>query len=271
MAAVHGRVLSLLGLLVTLAGCSPEPGTAQGRLVDARTDAPVADAELRFANRGDACPATTTRTDADGRFTVTNLCGEAAWTVTPVDPTWYVPEPAAAGPDMALRAWRAPEAAGVYLVEGDEVRPLVTHTVLDVVRIFDTEREVRFPVEIPGAVPRVDAGVVLLVVGDVLGERLPFEALVPSPERRWFGTKDAPQPIDPWVYLGVRFESDAVVVPVDAPLDAAAIERVGGPRPLRYVGGAALPPGRYALPTLDGTRAFILDFGPAPVAATPAP
>ncbi|MDP2304464.1 MAG: hypothetical protein Q8P18_00385 [Pseudomonadota bacterium] len=261
--------LALVG--AALAGCTPEPGTAQGRLVDARSGAAVPNVDLRFVARADKCPAITTTTDTDGRFSVTNLCGEGAWTVTSADPAWYLPDPVAAGPDVALRAWRAPEAAGVYTIAGDVPTPLVTQTVLDVVKVFDTDREVRFPVEIPGEVPRIDADVALLVVGGVLGDKLPFEALVPSPERRWFGTTAAPQPIDPWVYLGVRFESDAVIERVDAPLDAAAIERVGGPRPLQYVRGAALAPGRYALPTADGTRAFILDFGPASAAPAVAP
>lgn len=259
-------------VFATILGCTPEPGTAQGRLVNARSDTPVAEVELRLVARGDTCPPLTTKTDADGRFVVTQLCGEAAWTVTTANPAWYLPEPVAAGPDLRLRAWRAPEAAGVYLVAKDAPTPLLTHTVLDVVRLFGTEREVRFPVEIPGDVPRIDGDVALLVVGDVLGDPLPFEALVASTERRFFGTKDAPQPIDPWVYLGVRFDSDAVIERVDAPLDEAAIERVGGPRLLRYVRGGALAPGRYALPTLDGTRAFILDFGAlAAPAATPPP
>ncbi|MES2641651.1 MAG: hypothetical protein V4850_19320 [Myxococcota bacterium] len=256
-------------VLLALVGCSPEPGTAEGRVVDARSGGPVVGVELRLAAREDKCPATTTTTDADGRYSVAGLCGQGHWTVAPVDQAWYLPEPVTAGPDVTLSVWRAPEAPGVYTIAAGVPTPLVTHTVLDVVRVFDTDREVRFPVEIPGAVPRIDGDVALLVVGDVLGHPLPFEALVPSPERRWFGTKDAPQPIDPWVYLGVRFESDAVLVPVGAPLDPAGIERVGGPRPLQYVRGAALAPGRYALPTVDGSRAFILDFGPPPAPEGP--
>ncbi len=255
-------------LLVALLACTPEPGTTTGRFVDARAGTPVADAEVRLVAAKDECPPLVLRTDADGRFSAAGLCGKARWTVVSGDSAWYVPDPPAAGPDVALRAWRAPEAAGVYTVAGATITPLVTHTVLDAVRVFDSDREVRFPVEIPGALPRIDGDVALLIVGGVLGETPRFEPLVPSPERRWFGTKAAPQPIDPWVYLGVRFASDTVLEPVEAPLDRAGIERVAGPRPLQYVSGAALAPGRYALPTPDGARAFLLDFG-APVAPAP--
>lgn len=160
-------------LLLALLACSPEPGTSAGRVVDARSGAPVAGVELRFSVRADACPATTATTDADGRFSVANLCGQGHWTIAPVDPAWYLPEPATAGPEVTLRAWRAPEAPGVYTIAAGVPTPLVTQTVLDVVRVFDTGREVRFPVEIPGAVPRIDGDVALLVVGTVLGDPLP--------------------------------------------------------------------------------------------------
>lgn len=254
-------------ILVLLLGCAPDPETIQGHLIDARSDQPVPEAELRFTAQKNKCPEQRTTTDAKGRFSISGLCGKAAWTVAPTDLNWYLPAPVVTGPDLTgpeltVRAWRAPETPGVYLLTGTVVTPLVTNTVLDVVRVFDTDREVRFPVELPGVPPRIHADVTLLVVGSVLSDPLPFEPLVPSLERRWFGTKEVPKPVDPWVYLGVRFESDAVVEDVAAPIDPAGIERVEGPRPLQYVSGSALAPGRYALPTLDKSRAFILDFGP---------
>lgn len=244
---------------LALAACAPEPGSAAGRLLDARTDAPIADAEVRLAAADDTCPAVTVKTDAEGRWSASGLCGEAAWTAAPADPGWYLPEAVPAGPDALLRAWRAPPDPGVYTVAGTTVTPLVTHTVLDTARIFDAAEEVRFPVEIPGAVPRISGDAALLLVGDVLPD-LAFAPLVPSPERRWFGTKDAPRAVDPWVYLGVRFTSDTAWERVPATLDTAKLTTVGGARPLRYVPGDALPPGRYALPTADGARAFLLDF-----------
>ncbi len=255
---------------LALAACRPEPGTAAGRLLDARTGAPVADVDVRLVAAGDACPPVTARTDAGGRWSAAALCGEAAWTVAPADPGWYLPEPPAAGTDLELRAWRAPPEPGVYTVADATIAPLVTHTLLDTVRVFDSAEEVRFPVEIPGVVPRIGDGVALLIVGDVL-PTLAFAPLVPSAERRWFGTKDAPVPVDPWVYLGVRFTSDTVFERVAVTVDAARVTTVGGPRPLRYVGADALPVGRYALPTADGTRAFLLDFGDRPPAQAAPP
>ncbi|MFN7144087.1 MAG: hypothetical protein ACK4YP_09940 [Myxococcota bacterium] len=252
------------GVLVAavLTACSPEPGAAAGRLVDARTDAPVPDAEVRLVPSNDACPTVPVKTDAEGRWSASGLCGEAAWTVTPGDTGWYLPEPVPAGPDALLRVYRAPPDPGVYTIAGVTVTPLVTHTVLDTVRILDGTDEVRFPVEIPGALPRIHGDAALLLVGDVLPD-LAFAPLVPSPERRWFGTKAAPRAVDPWVYLGVHFSSDTAWERVPAPLDTTKLTTVGGPRPLRYVPGDALPPGRYALPTADGARAFLVDFGAA--------
>ncbi|MDP2316059.1 MAG: carboxypeptidase-like regulatory domain-containing protein [Pseudomonadota bacterium] len=251
-------------LPVALLGCAPEPGTASGRVLDARSGAPLAGVELQLT-ASKTCPPIATTTDADGRYRAAALCGQATWTVAPTDPRWYLSEAVAAAPDADLRVWRAPETPGVYTVSGVDLTPLVTNTVLDVVRVFGTEQEVRFPVEIPGALPRIDADTALVVVGDVLGETPQFESLVPSPERRWFGTKEAPQPVDPWVFLGVRFRSDTEFERVPTKLDPKGIERVGGARHVQYIGGAALEPGRYALVTADGSRAFLLDFGPPDV------
>ncbi len=251
-------------ILLALAACTPDPGSAAGRLVDARTGAPVTSVAIALVPSDAACAAPAVQTDADGRWTAAGLCGQATWTVTLGDPGWYLPEAAPVGPDVQLRAWRAPPDAGVYLASATAVTPLVTHTALDVVHLFGTDREVRFPAEIPGVLPRIDADTALLLVGDVLGATPRFEPLVPSPERRWFGTKEAPQPIDPWVYLGFRFTSDTEAERVEAAVDPAHIEHVGGPRPLRYIGAAALAPGRYALVTDDALRAFLLDFGAAP-------
>ena len=251
-------------ILLALAACSHEPGSAAGSLVDARTGAPAANVAIALVSSEADCPVPPIQTDADGRWSVTGLCSQATWTVTVGDPDWYLPEAAAVGPDVLLRAWRAPPDAGVYLASATAVTPLVTHTAVDVVHLFGTDREVRFPAEIPGVLPRIDADTALLLVGDVLGDTPRFEPLVPSPERRWFGTKDAPQPIDPWVYLGLRFTSDTEAERVEATVDTAHVERVAGPRPLRYIGAAALAPGRYALLTEDTLRAFLLDFGAAP-------
>jgi hypothetical protein len=154
----------------------------------------------------------------------------------------------------------------VYVLSGTTATLVPSHTVLDTVRVFDTTEEVRFPVEIPGAVPRLAPGDALLVADGLVPE-LAFAPLVPSPERRWFGDKDAPVPVDPWVYLGVRFTSDTAFERVSVALDAARVASPGGPRALRYVAADALPAGRHALPNADGTRAWILDFGAAPAEA----
>jgi hypothetical protein len=252
--------------LLTFLACAPPPGTATGRLVDARTDAPVPDVAVTLATTHDRCPPVSAATDADGRFTATGLCGEVAYTATPTHPDWYMPIPEPVTPDVTLRAFHTPATPGVYVSTGATVTPLVTHTVVDVVHVFDSDTEVRFPVEIPGTLPRISGDTALLVVGGVLGDAPRFEPLVPSAEKRWFGTRDAPVPIDPWVYFGVRFASDTAFTPVLATLDPAHVERIAGPRPAAWYTADALPAGRYGLLTADATRAFLIDFGAAPPA-----
>ena len=258
-----------LPLAVALSACSADPSAAGGRLVDGRTGAAVAGVAVTLAPSDTACTAPLTTTDADGRWSAPGLCADATWTITSGDAGWYLPAPLPAGPDVTVTVWRAPPADGVFLVAGADALPVVTHTVLDTVRVFDSAEEVRFPVEIPGVVPRVRAGDALLVAGPILPD-LTFSPLVPSPERRWFGNKDAPEPIDPWVYLGVKFTSDTTFERVTVVMNDAHVATAGGDRALRYVSAAALPAGRYALPTADGSRAFLFDFGdpPADVPAT---
>lgn len=244
--------------MILLLGCTPEPGTASGTLVDARGGA-IGAAELRLTASLPECAPITVTTDAAGVWSAADLCGQATWTVAPVDPLWYLPQPVAAAIDTTIRVWRAPEGAGVYLVEGTNITTLTTNTVLDSVAVFGTTDLVQLPVEIPGALPRIEASRALLIVGP--DPALAFSPLVAS-DRRVFGTKDAPVPVDPWVYLGVRFTGDTTFEPVTASVRPEGVQSVEGPRALRYVSADALPPGRYALPTTDGSKAWLLDFGP---------
>lgn len=245
--------------MIFLLACTPEPGTASGTFVDARGGT-IPNAELVFTASKTECAPKRATTDADGAWQVADLCGQATWTVAPADPLWFVATPPAAVPDTELRAWRAPESEGVYLIDGTSITTLTTHTVLDAAPVFGTTELVRFPVEIPGEVPRIDGTRALLIVGS--DPALTFAPLVPS-ERRVFGSKDAPRPLDPWVYLGVRFTDDTTHEAVVATVRPEGVTTVDAPRALRYVSGTALPAGRYALPTTDGARAWLLDFGPA--------
>lgn len=245
--------------MIYLLGCAPTPMDAHGTVVNARGGAPVAEIDLLLTPSESTCEPVRTRTDAKGEWSAAGLCGDARWTVAPVDPLWYLPEAAAAGGE--LRAWRAPPSPGVYLLAGTALTTLVTHTVLDSATVRGTAEAVRFPVEIPGELPRVVDGVTVLVVGEALPD-LAFAPLVPCAERRWFGSEGSLRPVDPWTYLGVRFLSDTDVERVEVALDPVGVERVGGERRLRYISESALPPGRYALPTDDGARAWLVDFGP---------
>ncbi len=253
------RLILLLSSL--LVGCTPAPGAAAGRLIDARTDAPIAGAVVRLSTSTEGCPPTDVPSDGDGRFAATLACGGATYTAAPADPSWYLAEPSSVNLETELRVWRAPPDPGVYLLTGTTLTPLLSHTVVDSVFALGTEEIIRFPVEIPGVLPRITGDTLLLDVGAVLGGSPRFEPLVASPEKRRFGTLAAPESIDPWFYLSVQFVDDTTFERVEVTPEPHGILRVAGERTLRYTQADALPPGRYAILNSSRSRAFLLDFG----------
>lgn len=269
--AVRGGRAAIGALtLGALAGCA-RPAPVTGTLADARTGAPVADAEIALAAvpERDGCPATTARTDAAGRFAVEVPC-PGAWRVAVAEPGWAAEpvEATAATPaaPIAIRAWRAPEADGVYVLEGTTPSALVTNAGLETLRLPDGTAEVRLPLELPDPLPRLDGERVLLLAGEAAAP-LAFAPLVPS-GKRWFGAPEAPVPVEPWVYLGVRFvEAPGAPVRVEdvpaTPDPAHVVEVVVAGRPLRYVAAGALPPGRYALAAPNARRAVLFEVVPA--------
>jgi hypothetical protein len=240
-------------MMALLLACTPEPGSAGGTLTDARSGAPVAGAEVVLSAA--TCPEQRVHTDDAGRWSATGLCGQEKWSVD-VSGDWELP-PVDAGNDLALRAWPAPTADGIYLLEGGTLLPILTHTALD--QLTSTSGvPVRFPVEIPGTLPHLDADTVLLVAGDLLPDPVTLVPLQPCASRVSLRNGDRDIAMDPWLYLGRDcgdgFSGEERSVPA----------RTTGPtegRRLRYLGADAAAPGRYALPTRDGLRAFLLDVG----------
>lgn len=246
--------------LLTLWACA-EPAAVDGTVVDARTGAALPDLAITLAPSDDRCPPLAAKSDAMGRFTAANLCPGEPYRVAADDPGWRSPGPVETrGGAVDLRVWRVPAADGVYTLEATKLAWLTTNTAIDTATVLDSTSTVRLPVEIPGALPRIAGGGALMLAGGAIIDSLRFSPLIPS-EKRWFGTREAPQAIDPWVYLGVRFASDLEFTTVEARPDPPVDLDFDGRR-LRVIGAGALPAGRYALAAPDGARAFLLDFGP---------
>lgn len=243
-----------------------DPGTVMGTVLDARTRAPVVGVEVvaSAAKASDACRRFSATTDEEGSFRIADLCGGEAYTLQTAG-TWQLAEPptvaGAEPPAQTLQAWPVPEVEGVFLFDGKQWTALKTHTAIETARIFGTDRTVSFPAELPGTLPRVAGETVLVVAGQALIEGLSWAPLVPS-GKRWFGDRAAPEPVDPWIYLGVRFIDDTVVEEVPPGLDMASVTTITlGDRVVRYIPAAALGRGRHALLTPRKNRAFLLEFG----------
>jgi hypothetical protein len=245
-------------LLIGLLGCA-KPGHVEGTVRDARTDTPLSvDVTLTPDAPSEACPALTLHPGDDGGF-AGEICGNTRYTADIGDPGWRLDAPVPVTGSVDLRPWRVPDADGVYTLTGTELTWIATNTALDTARVMDSDATVRLPVEIPGSLPRIVGDTLLLLAGDVAD--LAFSPLIPS-DKRWFGSRDAPESIDPWVYLGVRFSSDTAFERVDASPTGATDRTVAGRR-LRMYDGHALPAGRYALAAPDAARAIVLEFGDA--------
>lgn len=250
-----------MGTLLHLIAACAGPGALTVTVTDGRTGAPAPGVAVRLDAEG--CAAGPHLTDEDGELSVAQGCGDAR--VAVADPGWTAAPVTASGGRAAITAWQAPEADGVYLLDGRTLTPLLTNTAVDTLPLLGGAGQVRLPVEIPGALPELEGSRVLLLAGTATAA-LQWLPLVPGGART-FGPPEAPVPVDPWVYLGVRFREDGGTEPVDAGLDAARVvaTEVSG-RPLRYVPADALPAGRYALAAPDAIRALLVEVG-APVAA----
>ncbi len=244
--------------MILLAIACSAPGDATGSLVDARTGAAVSGAEIEFVSEASApCVRFIATTDAAGLFRVDHLCAGESYAVRPADPTWVMPNGTtisggSKGQTVALQAWRVPTSEGLWILEGQTLTRLPTNTALDRARGADGA-EVRFPTEIPGAPPSITADRILVLAGAAVADWniLP---LLPS-ERRTF--VDRPLPVDPWVYVGVRFVSDTEA-------EAVRVTPTGvkefTARQTRYFTAGAVPPGSYVVAAPESYRALIVSF-----------
>ena len=234
-------------------------------MVDGRTQKPVADLELMWtSDQAAPCDRLVTRTDGAGSWSVEGVCPGTTWRLMLSDPDWCTDAPPLvaddAGVEVDLELWRLPTVDGIYLLEGTKLTALRSHSAIDSALLADRAELLRFPLEIPGTVPRI-AGDTVLVLAGKEAQALRWEPLLPAGPLR-FGSLESPTEVGPWFYLGSRV-TDAGVEPVITLPDPAAIRQVGpADRPMQIVSGG-LPAGRYGLSAPEGRRLWIFDVGAA--------
>ncbi len=263
--------LWMVALLAILAACT-KPGSFQGRLVDGLTGQPIAGARL-LAKAPDSldltCQVFEATTGEDGSFTFAKTCPDTRYRIESTDETLLLAdmEPFDGGaqqpPVVEVKAWRGAKGGGLYIVEDGKVNRVPTSADISRKTILDSDEEVLYPAAIPGTIHRVKPGSYLLVATEGSIKKLEFFPLIQDENKRRFGTRKEWTTLDPWWYVGVKFESDTKFERVAAEMDASKVTdvTVQGVQ-LRYIEGSALPPGRYAIMGKKDRRMYIIDFGP---------
>lgn len=239
------------------------PGSVGGQVTDAKTQKPVSNLEIAWVSSGEgACARRATLTDAQGSYHLDGICPGLSYTLQLGDPDWWVDSPPLKadenGVSLDLQLWRIPAMAGVYTLEGDRLEILKTHSAVD--RLPLNGQELRFPLEIPGSLPRIQEPKLLLLVGKET-ESLSFEPLLPGVAIQ-AGPPEAPQALGAWFYIGSKVLGPGQVEAAVVEPDPSHVKTEGGAdRSARFVDANALPPGRYALGKPDARRVYLLDFG----------
>jgi hypothetical protein len=141
-----------------------------------------------------------------------------------------------------------------------------SETTLDTLPLLsDPTATVRLPTGIPTLLPRLD-GTDALVLRGTLARDGRIEPLFPSPART-LGPAEAPVPMAPWSYVGVRFDASGSAVPATVtPTPASVHEAELAGHLVRTIAADALPAGAYAL-TYGAARAVLFAAGSAPSVA----
>jgi len=245
-------------------------GSYSGTLVDGLSGAPRSGEGLRaIAKASDTsdltCSAKAGDVDANGAFTIADLCGPDTYVLSLTDENLLIEEPPTiAGSDKiagaSLKVWRAPSGDGIYLMSKDDLTMVRTFTdVKYETKVDDPTMKVAYPYMKPtGKVKTVLPGDFFVISGKSNTDRLKRRPIIADPGKRTF----ADGAITDHVWVGVKFNSDTDWQPVEAQLDASKVKEVkSGDRIVQYMPSDALPEGRYALYGDDDKRMFIVDFG----------
>jgi hypothetical protein len=264
-----------------LSGCSSV--SVEGRVVDGLTGAPIpgpykVKARATVKDVALTCQFFYAEVGADGTFELGSLCGGTPYgletdrddlLLVEID---QVPE-GGFGQPTDLTAWRVPKGSGVYKLAGGELTMLRTASDVEQDQIFGSDQRVRLPDTLPEQVDLIAEGDYLVLVGKATIDEMKLVPLIVSGARK-FGDPDNPYARPkPWWYLGTRFTDDTTFERVEAEIDAKrVVDKARGDRQGRFVGGNALPAGRYALLKDDDKRMFVVDFraAPPPLPAEPA-
>lgn len=284
------RTLLSLAIATALIGCTPP---VEGKLVNGMTGEPISGAvaegdsekgALRvFAKAvvekdgklepnpgaGLTCQTIGADVGADGSFKLEGACtGETAYRFELTDTNWFLGEtdmiPAGHAGPVTIKAWRAPNGAGVFVLDGMNLDRVSSAVELEEFTVLNAERKVLGPKgTIPGNIPLVDGGKKLLLTGAANAD-LKLAPLVNSPPRQ-FGSDqngDTPTKMSAWAYVGVAFSSDTEVSDRNVTTDdtkVTTVEKRG--HVAKFISADAVPPGRYVLTKEGLKRKFIVDFG----------
>ena len=271
-------ILSVWAIVVAT-GCGTE--TVNGQLIDGMTGQPVAgtpeaDSPLKLVLKATepvsvTCQAFEAVIQADGTFTVPGACtGQTAYNVALNDKSWWPADSAglAMGPvgtdAWKLKVWRAPAGTGVYKMTAGNIELLKTSADVKKDKILGTDKVIRSPGTIPPSPVVFTETDYLVIAGPNEVKNTEFQPLIPSGERH-FGDPADPKVVQPWHYIGVRFNSHEEHEMVAAEIDKTkTLLKEKGDRAVLYVPGDALPAGRYALLKPKDRRTYIVDFGKSP-------
>jgi len=215
------------------------------------------------------CQVRETKTGPGGAFTFTDLCHKQTYIMSVPQPNLQlsggtVIEGAEQLEPTKHEAWWSPDGSGVYLLEGDSVKPVPTFSDVEVDETV-AGTKIRYPSMKPtGKVITIDAGKYLVISGKKMVKRLEFFPLVADTARRRLKSGW----ITDHVFIGHEFASGTNGAPVKAEMDAAKVTEVLiRNEGVRYIAHDALPAGRYALLGNDDERVTILDFGSSQASA----
>lgn len=255
-----------------LVGCSSV--SIEGRILDGLDNQPVAgpfkvQAKAQNADASLSCQLVDGDVTPEGAFRIDGLCTGTAYTLaTDRGDLWLldgadIPDGGWGAPKDVV-AWRVPTDPGVYRMSKGEMELLRTTTDVAEHRVWKSTAVVRAPQAVPDGLPQIGAEDYLVLYGKGAVESLEILPLVGYTGKRYYGDDAYSYSIDDWVLVGAKSVNDTTVEPVTATVDPAKkIDKQRGDQMVRFVSGAALAAGRYAVLKPDDRRMYIVDFGAA--------
>jgi hypothetical protein len=246
-------------VLELLLACA-KPGTVSGDVqfgLDKKAASGITVAWVAEGDASDPCSRREAVVGEDGSYKVEGICPGKSYTLK-IPGWWAEAEPVEAAEKGEIRTlvlWPVPKEEGVYLSEGTSLSLLKTHTQVDRLKTPGGE-ELRFPLELPGSLPRLKEGSGLVLAGKAT-EKLKLEPLVAGVERLLL-VDGKPTQVGAWFYMGREVGLEEVkVVSVEAEI-LSSFEVEG--KKVRIFGAESVPAGRYALSEPEGFRAFLFYF-----------